>query len=143
LPPSLSTGKPKVPSYWAMYKKRVSINIELKEAFLSKAAMNADKNIKSKLLSDRTAWLSNCSLQKIIDSTIMGMIAELAGEALNEGASAKEMAEKSSGTKFFMMIVIFDRKTNFGIGVVQNMFPVEVFQYKEIKHLGFYFMKNV
>ena len=91
------TGKPVMPSYWATHVKRRAINQQLKDTFLRKAAVNADKKIKAKLLADRTAWLSNYSFERLMEDTINVMIAEVALESLTDGRAAKEAAERVSG----------------------------------------------
>ena len=91
------TGKPKMPSHWAVHKKKLELNQQLKLTFLKNAATKAERAIKSKLLADRTAWLANFSFEQLMEDTINVMIAEVALESLNDGRAAKEAAERVSG----------------------------------------------
>ena len=123
------TGKPKMPSYWATYVKRRAINMQLKDSFLRKAAVNADKKIKAKLLADRTAWLSNYSFERLMEDTINVMIAEVALESLNDGRAAKEAAERVSGRLVYCIARLFMPVTSFRLLL---FFPIQVAMWQSL-----------
>ena len=64
---------------------------------LTQTALSAEKSVTRLLSENRSAWLAHYTYEKLVESVISSLVAEVASDALRDGREAKETAERVSG----------------------------------------------
>ena len=64
---------------------------------LTQTALSAEKSVTRLLSENRSTWLTHYTYEKLVESVISSLVAEVASDALRDGREAKETAERVSG----------------------------------------------
>ena len=64
---------------------------------LTQAALSAEKDVTRQLFENRATWLAHYTYEKLVESVISSLVAEVAYDSLRDGREAKEAAERVSG----------------------------------------------
>ena len=93
-PPS---GAPKKPTMLSLYNIRRDMHIELREKYLAKIALEAERDVIEENYRLHIMEIQEQTISTVIDDSIEDMIHSIAEEALREGRAAKSSAERASG----------------------------------------------